>query len=411
MQNLQRRVTVLAAALSLTAAPSARAFEAIDTIPWPSSGVFPAYPADERRPTGVMVDAGVMRDDNVLRTETAPQADTVTRVGGAVRHEQRIFGRQSLRLGARGDYYKYDHLSNLDHGAYALAGDWLWEAGNNLAGTLGAGYVQRQTDLSETQADRLDLVKSTTVTGTAAYLITPGLRLRGGLAGLKEERTETVKTESNAVSATAALEYVSPLLNTLGLEYRSTKGEAPQAIGATGNTDYTEHELAVVLTYALGSQLRFVGRLGYTGRDYDEENATQHNFSGATGRMALDWLPGTKTVLRFEAYREPRSVIDVTASHMLVSGVAFGPRWALTNKAVLSAQLVRERRVFDGDPSLAEGTTRRDELINLARISIGWEPVRYWQVSAAFDHGERESNIVGRDYQFNAVMGNIAYVW
>jgi hypothetical protein len=411
MQNLQRRVTVLAAALALTAAPNARAFEAVDTIPWPSGGGFPAYPADATRPTGVMLEAGVMRDDNVLRTETGAQSDTVARVGGAFRHEQRIFGRQSIRLDARGDYYKYDHFSNLDHAAYALGGDWLWEAGNNLAGTLAAGYVRRQADRGETQADRLDIVKSATVAGTAAYLITPGLRLRGGLSGLKEERTQATATESRAATATAALEYVSPLLNTIGIEYRSTQGEAPQAVGATGDADYVEQELAVVLTYALGSQLRFAGRLGHTQRDYDQETSTQHNFSGPTGRMTLDWLPGYKTVLRFAAYREPRSVIDVAASHMVIGGVAFGPRWALTNKAVLAAQLVRERRVFDGDPSIGAGITRRDELINLARISVGWEPARYWQLSAAFDHGERESNIVGRDYQFNAVMGNIAYVW
>jgi hypothetical protein len=411
MKNLQRRVTVLAAALSLTAASNARAFEAVDTIFWPSRGMFPAYPADETRPTGVMLEAGVMRDDNVLRTETAAQADTITRVGGAVRHEQRIIGRQRLRLDARGDYYKYDRSTNLDHAAYALAGDWLWEAGNNLAGTLIAGYVQRQAAPSETQTDRLDLVNSATLSGTAAYLITPRLRLRGGLSALKEERTQAVKTESRAATAIAALEYVSPLLNTLGLEYRSTQGEAPLAVGATGNPDYVERELAAVVTYALGAQLRVAGRLGYTSRDYDQETDTQHNFAGPTGRMSLEWLPGTKTVLGFEAYREPRSVIEVAASHMIVAGVSFGPRWALTNKAVLGAQLVRERRVFDGDPSIGAGITRRDELIHLVRISVGWEPVRQWQLSAAFDHGERESNIVGRDYQFNAVMANLAYVW
>jgi hypothetical protein len=348
-----------------------------------------------------------MRDDNVRRTETNPQADTITR-------GRRLPLSSALSAGngcawTRGDYYKYDRSTNLDHAAYALAGDWLWEAGNNLAGTLGASYIQRQTALSETQANRLDLVKSATVAGTAAYLITPSLRLRGGLTGLKEERTEAVRTEANAASVTAALEYVSPLL--IGLEYRSTQGEAPLAVGATGNTDYVEHELAVVATYALGAQLRVAGRLGYTSRDYDQETDTQHNFAGPTGRMALDWLPGTKTVLRFEAYREPRSVIDVAASHMIVAGVSFGPRWALTNKVVLGAQLVRERQVFDGDPSLGAGITRRDELIHLARISVGWEPVRFWQLSAAFDHGERESNIVGRDYQYNAVMANLAYVW
>jgi len=410
MKNLQRRFAALAAALSL-AAPTARAFEAIDTIGWPSRGVFPAYPADETRPTGIMAEAGVMRDDNVLRTETNPQSDTITRVGAAFRHEERIVGRQRLRLDARGDYYKYDHFSDLDHPAYALGGGWLWEAGNNLAGTVTAGYVHRQADPSETQTNRLDLVKSATVGATAVYLIAPSLRLRGGLLGLKDERTQAVKQESRAVSATAALEYVSPLLNTVGLEYRSTRGEAPLAVGAPGNPDYEERELAVVATYALGAQLRMTGRLGYTARDYDEENTTQHNFAGSTGRVLLEWLPGYKTILGLAVYREPRSVIDVAASHMIVSGVSFGPRWAVTNKAVLGAQLVSERRRFDGDPSLAAGNTLRDELVHLVRISAGWEPARYWQLSAAFDHGERDSNVVGRDYKFNAVMGNIAYAW
>jgi len=295
MKNLQRRVTALAAALSL-AAPSAQAFEAIDTIGWPSRGFFPAYPADETRPTGIMLEAGVMRDDNVLRTETNPQSDTITRVGGAFRHEQRIVGRQRFRLDARGDYYKYDHLSDLDHGAYALGGGWLWEIGNNLAGTVTAGYVQRQADPGETQANRLDLVKAATVGGTAVYLITPGLRLRGGLTGYRETRTQAVKTESNAVSAIGAVEYVSPLLNTIGLEYRSTQGEAPLTVGTDVNTDYVEHELAVVAAYAFGAQLRMTGRLGYTARDYDQENTTQHNFAGTTGRVLL--LPIRRASLR-----------------------------------------------------------------------------------------------------------------
>src|ERR1044071_2777500 len=213
MKNLQRRVTALAAALSL-AAPRAHAFEATDTMGWPSRGFSPASPADETRPTGIMLEAGVMRDDNVLRTETNPQSDTITRVGGAFRHEQRIVGRQRFRLDARGDYYKYDHPPDLDHGAYALGGGWLWEIGNNLAGTVTAGYVHRQADPSETQANRLDLVKSATVGGTAVYLITPGLRLRGGLTGDRGARTPAGKTKSHAASAIAAGQYVSPLRNT-----------------------------------------------------------------------------------------------------------------------------------------------------------------------------------------------------
>ena len=46
MKNIQRRITALASVLSLAAVPNpASAFEAIDSVPWPSRGFFPAYPA------------------------------------------------------------------------------------------------------------------------------------------------------------------------------------------------------------------------------------------------------------------------------------------------------------------------------------------------------------------------------
>src|SRR5439155_20783560 len=122
-------------------------------------------------------------------------------------------------------------------------------------------------------------------------------------------------------------------------------------------------------------------------------------------------LPGNKTILGFEAYQEPRSVIDIAASHVLVKGVSFGPRWAMTNQVVLSARFARERRQFDGNPALAAGATLRDEVYHLIRFAVGWEPQRRWQVGLGYDHGERESNIAGRDYQVNTVTGNLAYVW
>ena len=144
--------------------------------------------------------------------------------------------------------------------------------------------------------------------------------------------------------------------------------------------------------------------------------ATTARFPGAistatTFPLFVDWLPCNKTILGFEAYREPRSLIDIAASHVLLKGLAFGPRWAVTNQVVLSARLVRERRVYEGDPALSAGGALRDELITLWRFAVGWEPQRRWQVGVALDRGERESNIAGRDYQFTAVMANLAYNW
>jgi hypothetical protein len=85
-----------------------------------------------------------MRDSNVLRTQTDERSDNIARLGGGMTIDQRVAGRQRCASTRARDYYKYDKSSTLDHWAYALAGDWLWEIGNNLSGELLAGYDRRQ---------------------------------------------------------------------------------------------------------------------------------------------------------------------------------------------------------------------------------------------------------------------------
>jgi hypothetical protein len=415
MKNLQSHAArILFLTLGVVVSAPASAFEAIDTTPWPSRGTFPAYPGEPTGQTDVWFQAGILHDDNVLRTETGAQSDTIARYGGGIRHESRLVGRQRVRFEARGDYYDYRHFNELDNFAYGLAGDWLWEIGNNWSGSVFLGQSRRQVDMGETQAARLDTVTSTSFGATAGYLITPRFRLRGGVLGTHDERKQATETETRTATVTAAAEYVSPLANTVGLEYRLTNGNAPELefvdpLGAFVSNDYTEHELALVSSYALGSQLRASIRLGYTRRDYDE--VASRDFDGWTGRIGVDWFPGTKTVLGFLAYHEPRSIIEVSASHVLVSGVAFVPRWAVTNQVVLHARFARERRQFEGDPALTAGATLQDEYATLVRFGLGWEPQRRWMVGFAVEHGERESNVVGRDYQYNAVMANLGYQW
>jgi hypothetical protein len=414
MQNLQSQVArILLLTLGVVSAP-ASAFEAIDTTPWPSLGGFPAYPPESAGQTAVWAQAGILRDDNVLRTETGPQSDNYARYGGGIRHESRLIGRQRVRFEARGDYYDYRNNNELDHFAYGLAGEWLWEIGNNWAGSVFLAQTKRQVDMAETQAARLDTAISQRLGATASYLISPGFRLRGGLLGTHDERSEGTDSETRTGTVTAAAEYVSRLANTVGLEYRYTNGNAPQLefvvpLGAFVSNDYTEQELALVSSYALGSQLRASIRVGYTRRDYDE--IPTRDFDGWTGRIGVDWFPGSKTALGFLLYHEPRSIIDISASHVVISGAAFAPRWAVTNQVVLHARFAREHRQFEGDPSLTAGATLQDEYITLVRFGVGWEPQRRWLVGLAAEHGERESNTAGRDYQYTSVMANLGYRW
>lgn len=403
-----------ALAFSLLAPAVALAFETVDTLPWPSSGRFPAYPADPTRPTDLWIQGGLMHDDNILRLESGGRSDSVMRFGGGLRHAQRVIGRQRLVVDARADYYDFQDFQHLDHLAYSGLADWRWELGNNLSGSIAIGRERRLADLSETQSETRSMVTATRLSASGGYLVTPSLRLRAGVGRILAERSDRADPETRATSVIAAAEYLTPLRNSLGVEARRTDGEAPvpesvPLLGTVDN-DFREREVAFVASYAPGPYLRGDARLGRTTRRYTE--IPNRDFEGTTWRLGAEWLPGNKTSLALALYKEPRSIIDVAAGHVVVEGISFGPSWAATNKLVFSARLIREDRTFEGDPALAvPGTPLRDENLRTLRFGVGWEPQRHWQAGFAVDRGERESNFAGRDYRFTALTGNLAWRW
>ena len=153
---------------------------------------------------------------------------------------------------------------------------------------------------------------------------------------------------------------------------------------------------------------RLEARVGHTERDYNV--IPNRDFKGTTYRFAGEYGLTPKVAMDYFVYKEPRSIIDVGASHLLVHGTMFGPRWAYSVKTVFSLRWIRERRVGQGNPAIEDPNfPLRDELINTFRFGIGWEPERHWQVGLGLDRGTRYSNAPGRSYHYNAAIANLAY--
>jgi len=404
------------AGVLLAAVPvAAPAFEAIDSLPYPSSGAFPAYPAEAGRPGRLFANAGVMYDDNFLRRPSGQESEIITRLGVGATYDQRIYGRQVLRLDARGDLFKYDSFSNLDHFAYAVLGEWRWELGNQLSGTLGYGRRHFQADRGESQSATEDLVTEQRLYGSAAYAITPDWRVRGAVAGEHLERPDTVTADAKSSSAAAGIDYMTPLGNALGIEVRGASGDAPVSAvfdptGQFNGNEYDETEVAALATYNVGPTLRLGARVGETKREYTLLPA--FNFSGTTYRFDAAWRPGNKTLLAFEVYRMPRSVIDLDTTQAIARGFAFGPSWAPTAKLVFSARFVREERQYPNDPAITGlATAPGEETLRGIRLAAGWEATRRFHFGAAWDTGERRSNELGRDFDYNAFMLNGRFVF
>jgi hypothetical protein len=45
------------------------------------------------------------------------------------------------------------------------------------------------------------------------------------------------------------------------------------------------------------------------------------------------------------------------------------------------------------------------------RFGLGWEPERHWQLSTGVDFGRRTSNLLGRDYDYTALMANLRWTY
>jgi hypothetical protein len=405
-------IRTAALAALLAAAPLARAFETVDTLPWPSAGAFyPGYTGEEVRPWSIFAYGGAMWDDNVRRTPDDETSDFLSRIGLGGRYTARVVGRQSILLDAYGEYRNYDKLSQFDHFAYGLRGAWLWEIGNQLSGTASYRRVYRMADIGETSSNIQDMITSDYFDVAGAYRFHPEFRLTGGIGTTRVAHDGRDIDTTHSWGWRSGIEYVSGLGNTVGLEFRHSEGNAPVdevlGLGVFDDNDYEENEIAVTLFYAFGEQLRLRGRLGHTERTYSQLSAA--NFSGTTGRGAIEWQPGVKTLFTFEVFREPDPVIDAAALYVDRRGVAAGVAWAMTYKLVTSVRAVQERRIYKGDPLVAIGLPQRDETLHFLRFGLGWEPERHWQLSTALDFGTRDSNFLGRDYDYTAVALNLRY--
>ena len=420
------RTAIHAALLLAFAVPGAavaQSFDLVDSIPPATGGRFPAYSgAEAPRPTEWYVRGGAMRDTNIFRLSpgaaivgVTSRADTVARIGAGIRHDQLVAGRQRVRLTANVDHYIFDTYNQLDHTAYGLRGEWLWQFTNDFSGNVGYERRQRMGDLAQLGRPVKDIVTEDNLFGAGAWQVGPSTRLRAGLNTVKGSRTDDTTAETRAAggrttSIVGGADYVTTLNNAAGIELRRTTGNFPvqEFVGATTfvDNDFVEKEVAGVLTWIVTPQLRANGRLGRTTRTHQQLGA--RDFRGTTGRATVDWTPLQKTGFEASIYKEPRSITDIAASYIVVKGVSFGPRWAPTEKLVFTALLTSEKQSFSGDPTplLVAGTPTREETLRSVRLGARWEPVRFTAISLGIDKGRRTSNVVLRDYDYTALMLN-----
>lgn len=404
------------AAWALLATPlCAFGFEAVDVLTPASSGLYPAYPNEPVPPYTIWAQGGLMYDSNILRRTTGDNGEFVSRLGVGGRWDQRVVGRQTLHLDGRIDGYIYDKFSELDNVSYAALGEWRYEVGNDLAGAFGISRRRYQANLAEIQRALYDPITETTVSANGRYALGPTVGIRGAANYVDYSRPAHAVADLKTVAGTVGVDYISALGNTLGVELTEAHGDAPvnQAVDPLGifvNNDFHQRDVGVVGGFNVLPSLRVGGRVGRTERTYSQ--IPGRNFSGPTWALLAQWFPTTKTVLAFESAKTVSSVIDIGASHIVAKGWAVGPGWAPTAKLNFQARFYRQHQLFEGDPGAELGVgPERQEIIRGYRLGAYWDYDRRISYQFSVEHGERESNILGRNYRFNAGIAQVRWAF
>jgi exopolysaccharide biosynthesis operon protein EpsL len=410
----------------------ASGFETTEDILWPDQGRFPGYPPEpDPRRVQFSVSGGIYHDDNIFRlSDSAPspagvsdRSDTIFRVGIGLKADLPV-SQQRFLFDAKVDNYNFDRYGQLDHVGYRAGAAWKWQAGQRLSGDI--GYTRRRflADLGEIQAPLKDLITEDRAYASAGFMVTPRWRVRGAGDWLKWDHGDGTRDtlDLRVTSGTVGLDYVTPANNSIGGQVKFSNGDYPnRQVFPGGNVinSYDEYEASAVLHWIITGKSVFNARVGYTRREHDEVPA--RDFDGGTGRLSLDWAAGAKTLINASVWREIRSVEEqgtleqAAASYILSTGASIGPAWAPTSKLVFQLKAVHEKREFQGDPGPAFGTfpgapgVQREDTFNGVRLSAGYSPRRNLQFSVSAERGDRDSNIVFKDYDYTRVSGNAKF--
>jgi len=412
---------VLAVALACSAV-SSPAFQTIEDVQWPDKGRFPAYPPEPPDGHNVRfsVFGGVLYDNNVFRLSdgvdpqpiigTTNRADTIGRYGAGLKADIPV-SQQHFRLDAQVERLDFSRFDVLDHTAYRADAAWKWAAGPQWGGEIGYGKRRFLASLAELQTLTKDLVTEDHAYAGAGFRFTPRWRVRAGLDSFEWDHSDPTQTTLNnrTNAGTVGLDYVTPGENSVGLQFKYSEGDYPNrqvVAGSTVDNNFKEYESSAVAHWIVTGKSVLDARLGYSMRRHDQ--LPQRDFDGMTGKLSYDWFVAPKTVLNFAAWREIRSIEDVSASYVLSHGWGFGPAWAPTSKLVFQAKYVRDYRDYQGDPGFVlTGAPQREDRFRGIYLAAGYAPLRNVQLSLGVERGVRDSNIFGKNYDYEAVMANV----
>lgn len=249
------------------------------------------------------------------------------------------------------------------------------------------------------------------VFGTANWQFHPRWQVGGGVSEVDVINSDVTQLPNNfkEQSEELNLTWTTPKGSSVRTQLRVAKATYPNTPPfASIDNGYSQQELNVFMVWPYSGLLQFQSRIGYQKRDHN--SLSVRNFSGLTGRVAMDYFATGKTRFTLNVYRELGAVSEISSSYRITSGSSLNGLWNITSKISLNGGLSRETDDFKGDPGFVTSNVpvRQDKSQNIL-LGLNYQPLRSTVIGLGLQNGRRVSNdvIYLRSYKFNTIFANV----
>ncbi|MDR0701824.1 MAG: outer membrane beta-barrel protein [Azoarcus sp.] len=341
------------------------------------------------------------------------RSDTVaiTRAGANFDQE---YGRQGIHVGlaaSRAFYREHTDLNNTSPDARLR---WDWRVGDHWSGVLGYSYSESFVGFEDAGGDERVMRRLARANGGANYWFHPDWAIGVSASNVRNTYRDDQRPldEYDAREANLNLTYRPATGNRIVFSLRNENGEYSEREKNAGSLrEWQQRDARFSGEWQLTGVTKMSGYIGYSQREY--EYASDRDFRGMTGSLALHWVPTSKAIVDLSWRREVGADHDAAANYAVTHNWTLRPTWVVTDKVRLGATLKTTKRDYRGtapDASLP-GAARYDRTRSYG-LNLQYIPAAFFDLTLGIQREKRDSKWDDRrdyDAQTTWLSGNFTF--
>lgn len=361
--------------------------------------------------TGLKYDTNVFLVSNELTpqqvqgfTGSTEKSDTIYWVGAGISADV-PYSRQRFQANLNVTNYDYRRFSFLNYTGGSGQAQWLWQAGDDWNGDVGAQLSRSLQSLYYT--NQRNIIDRENYYFDPKYRIAPNWELQGGVS-YGTTRNDLASFDVNDLNETSGYlgsRYITPSGNSVGLRLSTSKVEFPNIIFVSGSSfdnAYRENRLSTFFDWTFSGASKVDGSWGYAVRTHD--HLPQRDFSSWIGSAGWTWTPTAKTSVRTQLSRNVGGLEDIAVTYVRTYTFSIVSTYQVSSKVAVNGTLQYQDYRFFGNTGFGFSTTsNRHDTLPYAGLGLTYQAMRTLEFGFNYNGSHRSSNVPFGDFNDQTV--------